>query len=174
MQNPSLSNIEELVFTVRDLTSKRLIHEAVAAYRGGAYRAAILSTWVAVSFDIISKIRELAGQGDAAAIAFETALTKAITASNLKVFQRIEKDLLTAARDTSQFLAPHQFENLDRLRSDRHMCAHPVFISNDELFQPTAELTRTHIVHSMLDLLHHAPLQGAVAITESHSIIIER
>lgn len=170
--NTTLSNIEELVFTARDPISKNLIREATAAYHGGAFKAAILSTWVAVSYDIITKIRELSGQGDQAAIAFTTNLTTAINTSNRKTLQTIENSLLTEARDTFQFLAPHQFTNLDRLRADRNLCAHPAFVSDDELFQPTAELARTHIVNSLLDLLQHAPLQGKTVIDRLSSDLL--
>lgn len=59
--------LDDLVNQVRDPTSRPHLAEAIAAYNVGAYRAAIISTWVAVSLDITSKIRELADQGDAAA-----------------------------------------------------------------------------------------------------------
>jgi hypothetical protein len=36
----------------------------VASYRAGAFRAAIVATWIAVCFDVIEKIRELALSGD--------------------------------------------------------------------------------------------------------------
>jgi len=73
-----LVDLDELVQTVRDINTREYIAEAIAAYRARAYRSAIMGTWVAVAYDIIGKIRELAVQGDAAAVKFTTALDAAI------------------------------------------------------------------------------------------------
>src|SRR5690606_13064122 len=43
------SDIDSLVLAVRDRESRRLIGEAITAYRGGAFRSAIMSTWIAVA-----------------------------------------------------------------------------------------------------------------------------
>ena len=52
-----------------------LIEESIKCYRTGAYRASIVSSWLAVVHDLLSKIRELVvgGNGDAIALikAFE-------------------------------------------------------------------------------------------------------
>ncbi|MBD2609761.1 MAG: hypothetical protein RMY62_004475 [Nostoc sp. ZfuVER08] len=64
MNSFRLTDLDELVLTIRDKSSRSYILEAVNAYRGGAYRAAIVATWIAVSYDIIAKIRELASQSD--------------------------------------------------------------------------------------------------------------
>src|SRR4051812_7885178 len=67
MSELTLTDLDELILTVRDRNSRAYISEAVATYRARAYRAAIMSTWAAVAYDIIAKIRELAAQGDGAA-----------------------------------------------------------------------------------------------------------
>ena len=64
-----LTDIDSLALAVRDPESKRLIIEAISAYRGGAFRFAIVSTWIAVDYDIMAEAKELAAHGDAAAIA---------------------------------------------------------------------------------------------------------
>lgn len=71
MTTHGLTDIDSLYLQVRDKTSQRLIAEAITAYRGGAARSAILSTWIAVAYDIIAKARELAAQGEAAPQAVE-------------------------------------------------------------------------------------------------------
>ena len=50
-----LTDIDSLALAVRDPESKRLVGEALSAYRGGALRSAIVSTWIAVDYDIIAK-----------------------------------------------------------------------------------------------------------------------
>ena len=60
----SLADIEALILRCKSEQSKEYIAEAVLCYRSGAYRAAIVSIWIAVVFDLVDKIRELALSGD--------------------------------------------------------------------------------------------------------------
>ena len=159
-----LSDIDVLAFSVRDRESRRLIGEAITAYRGGALRSALMSTWIAVAYDIIVKARELASQGEAAPKAFVKELDDAIEKRDKRKLQKIEAGLLTRANCDLQLLAPHEYAALARLQEDRHLCAHPAFVVGDELYQPSPELVRTHIVHALQHLLVHAPLQGKSAI----------
>ncbi len=159
-----LTDIDALALAVRDRESRRLIAEAITAYRGGALRSSIMSTWIAVSFDIIAKARELASQGEAAPKAFVLELDTAISNGDIRRLQAIETDLLKTANVQFQLFAPHELDALVRMQSDRNLCAHPAFIVEDELYQPTLELVRSHIVHALQYLLIHAPLQGKSAI----------
>ena len=143
------SDIDSRLLAVRDRESRRLIGEAITAYRGGALRSAIMSTWIAVAYDIIAKARELAVQGEAAPLAFATDLDAAIAAKDKRKLQTIESELLDKANSDLQLLAPHEYSALARLRDDRHLCAHPAFVVEDELFQPSPELVRAHIVHAL-------------------------
>ena len=70
--------VNDYVQTVRDINTREYIAEAIAAYRARAYRSAIMGTWVAVAYDIIAKIRELAVEGDPTAKKFTTTLDAAI------------------------------------------------------------------------------------------------
>ncbi|QVL49518.1 MAG: hypothetical protein KFB96_03115 [Thiocapsa sp.] len=164
MFSQELTDIDSLALGVRDRESRRLIMEAIAAYRGGALRSAIMSTWIAIVYDIISKARELATQGEADPQAFVTELDKAIAADDLRKLQRIESNILETSNDRLQLLAPHEYDALKRLQDDRNLCAHPAFVFDDELYQPSLELARSHIVHALQHLLVHAPLQGKSAV----------
>src|SRR3954454_9428949 len=163
MLQTHLVDLDELVQTVRDVNAREYIAEAIAAYRVRAYRSAIMGTWVAVAYDIIAKVRELAVQGDAAAVAFVTTLDNAIAqlATNhalaVKTLQGIENDLLNQALNTFEFITPQEHVDLDRLKHDRNQCAHPAFVSDMVLFQPSPELVRTHIAHAIHHLLAHLP-----------------
>ena len=68
----SLADIEALLLRCRSEQSKEYVSEAVLCYRSGAYRAAIVGTWIAVVFDLMDKIRELALSGDGAAVTLQT------------------------------------------------------------------------------------------------------
>ncbi len=161
---PGLSDIDSLALAVRDRESRRLIGEAITAYRGGALRSSLMSTWIAVAYDIIAKARELAAQGEAGPKAFAKELDDAISAKDVRKLQLIEGELLTKANADLQLLAPHEHAALVRLQEDRHLCAHPAFVVEDQLYQPSPELVRAHIVHALQHLLVHAPLQGKSAI----------
>lgn len=167
-----LTDIDSLALSVRDPESKRLIIEAISAYRGGAFRSAIVSSWVAVDYDIIAKAKELSAHGDAAAIAFVQEIEQAIQNNDVKKMQAIESVVLTTANEKLQLFAPHEFEDLSRLQKDRHLCAHPAFATDDALFQPTPELVRAHITHALKHLLINAPLQGKSAIERFHTDLL--
>jgi hypothetical protein len=168
----SLTDIDSLVLVVRDIESKQLISEAISAYRGGALRSAIVSTWIAVDYDIIAKARELSAHGDAEASKLVEEIEQAIQNKDIKAMQAIESGLLSRVNSKLQLLAPHEHEDLERLQKDRHRCAHPAFIAEDTLFQPTPELVRTHITHALKHLLINAPLQGKSAIERFHADLL--
>ena len=165
MSKLRLNDLDELILMVRDKVSQLYIAEAVDAYRGGAYRAATISAWIAVTSDIIAKIRELASQGDNNANSTIRQLDSAIEANNLTQLQKIENNLLQKAKEEFEFLSVSEHEDLSRLRHDRNLCAHPAFVQEGVLFQPTPELVRTHIVHAVLHLLQHQPIQGKSALS---------
>ena len=98
------------------LSRRRLIGEAISAYRGGALRAAIVSTWIAVAYDIIAKARELAAQGEAAPKAFVQDLDSAMANRDIKKMQTIESDLLKIANDQLQLFAPHELDACEQQR----------------------------------------------------------
>ena len=160
----TLTDLDELVLTVRDKTSRDYIHEAIIAYRNRAYRAAVVSSWIALTYDIISKIRELAGQGDIAAGVVVDDLDNAISNRNFERFQRVENMLLQKAKEDFELIDPREYEDLNRLKNDRNECAHPAFTVETTLFAPNPELVRTHIVHTIQHLLMHAPVQGKAAL----------
>jgi hypothetical protein len=62
-----LSDLDELVIRCRGDAARAYIREAVACYKGSAYRSAVVATWIAVLYDFLDKLRELEMSGDAAA-----------------------------------------------------------------------------------------------------------
>lgn len=161
---PHLSDLDELALTVRDPTSRTYVLEAIADYRAGSYRSAIVATWTAICCDIVAKFRELQTQEDAAAVAFVKRVDEAIRHPEAPTrFQAIERGLLDEAK-AAGFLDPREQMDLGRVKEDRNFCAHPAFIADATLFQPTADLARTHIVHAIVHLLQRPPIEGRTAI----------
>lgn len=157
-------SIEELVGAVRDSRSRQHLLEATTAYNAGAFKAAIVSLWVAVAVDLVTKIRQLAEQGETAAARHIADLDKAIETSNTSQLMKFEKELLDVCRDTYEFIDTRDHVALVRLRDDRHICAHPAFVSSDNVFEPTAELVRAHIATAVDSVLQHGPTAGRKAI----------
>jgi hypothetical protein len=160
----SLNDLDERLQRVRNQTSRQYAEEAIRAYKGGAYRSAIVSTWIAVVYDLLSKIRELALDGDNDARVYITTLDAAIENHAIQKVQKIENELVDDAASRFQLLSPHEATDMRRLQQDRHLCAHPAFIREEQLFSPEPELPRVHIVHAISHVLSQSPVQGKVAI----------
>jgi hypothetical protein len=173
----SLADIEALSLRCRSDQSKEYVAEAIRCYKAGAYRAAIVSTWFAVVFDLIDKIRELAVSGDAAAKALETKYETYIVqieqnnAMGIKSALEFEREILETCRDQLQFFDPQQFIDLTRLREDRHRCAHPSFQKIGIPYYPSAEQARVHIRNAVVYVLAQPPVQGKAALAQLKALV---
>jgi hypothetical protein len=159
-----LHDLDELILKCRDERARAYIREAVTCCKAGAYRSAIVSTWIAVAFDIVDKIHELSLAGDKEAISFVEIYESSIANSNPEKSLKLERDLLEIARDKFELISPQEYTDLARLQEDRHRCAHPSRMSFTEVFSPPAELSRLHIRMAVEHLLQHEPAQGKAAL----------
>jgi hypothetical protein len=160
-----LTDIDALLLTVRDQQTKNHLAEAVLAYRVGAYRLAIVGTWIAVAYDIIAKIRELAASDrDPQAVAFIDDFDRNVAANNVAKLLEIERGLIDTASTKFGFLGPVDANFVRRLQEDRHLCAHPASAKNNELFRPLPDAVRAHIVQSVESLLAAPPVSGKALI----------
>jgi hypothetical protein len=165
--------VEELVNAVRDHESRRYLREAVGAYQAGAFRAAIVAAWVAVAFDLIGKIRELAVAGDGGAADFIRTLERAIDGNDRNKLLQIERDLLREARDRFEFIEHREYVELERLHQDRHVCAHPAFVRPSEVFEPTPELVRAHLATAADAVLSKVPTPGKRAMQRFRAEVVQ-
>jgi len=159
-----LADLDELVLHCRDERARAYISEAVACYKVGAYRSAIIATWIAVTFDIIDKLRELSLAGDGAATKLIEHFDAITTANDVPSAQRFERQLLPDARDKFELISAQEYIDLERLQTDRHRCAHPSQSGVGEVFSPSGELARVHIRSAIEHLLRHEPAQGKAAL----------
>ncbi|WP_338496375.1 hypothetical protein V5F23_20520 [Pseudomonas sp. WP18] len=159
-----LSDLDELVLKCRDEKAKSYIREAVACYKSGAFRSSIVSTWIAVAFDIIDKYKELSLAGDKQAEGVIQAFEAARVANDISASLKFERELLTNARDKFQLISHVEFTDLDRLQQDRNRCAHPSMTVDSEIFNPPAELARVHMRSAVEYLLQYPPAQGKYAL----------
>lgn len=166
----TLVDLEELAGKCRTGHAREHILEAVRCYQGGAYSAAIVATWIAVVFDLIDKIHELALAGDADAAALEgqfLAYQKQIEEGNeqgKKSALEFERNILAPCRDKLQLFTQTQMVDLERLREDRHRCAHPAFLRVSQPYRASAEQSRLHIRNAVMNVLAQPPVQGKAAL----------
>ncbi|MGW0434682.1 hypothetical protein ACWDV4_19370 [Micromonospora sp. NPDC003197] len=156
--------LEDLQAAVRDPGSRRYLTEAVRAYQAGAFRPAIVGIWVAVALDLVNKIREIAASGEGEARSFVEGLDRAVISGNVEHVAKLERDLLEVCRDKFELLIDREVDELERLRRDRHVCAHPAFVRPDEVFEPTPELVRVHLGTAVDAVLSKGPTPGKKAI----------
>jgi hypothetical protein len=159
-----LADLDELVLRCRTDKARGYIAEAISCYHAGAYRATIVTTWIAVCYDIIDKLRELSLAGDPAASKQLEGFEKIRASHDIKASLAFEDGLLDIAKSQFELISPIEFEDLQRLRNDRNRCAHPTFISNEEAFEPPGELARLHIRSAVTHLLQQEPVQGRYAL----------
>lgn len=173
----SLSDIEALATRCRSEQSKSYIAEAIRCYQASAYRAAIVSTWIAVVFDLVDKIRELAVSGDAKAKMLEGRYETYISqieqgsSSGIKSALAFEREIIESCRNDLQFFDPQQLVDLMRLREDRHRCAHPSFQRVGIPYHPSAEQARLHIRNAVIHVLALPPVQGKAALSELKALV---
>jgi hypothetical protein len=158
-----LIDLEELMLACRTPRAEAYIREAVNCYKAGAYRSCIVATWVAVAYDIIDKMRDLALQEDGEAKQQVKEFDDIIEKGDIRRSLIFEDELLDLAKDDFDLLSPIEYEDLKRIRADRHRCAHPSSLPGDEVYQPSPETARAHMRNAVEHLLSREPLQGKAA-----------
>lgn len=172
-----IRDLDELVLSCRSSAAKDYIQEAVKCYRAGAYKACITSTWVALVYDIIDKIKELSfandNQAEMILNTFKTykAQIEDGSSQGVKSGLEFERQILSDAKDKLEFIDKSQYDDLIRLREDRHKCAHPSFRKDDSPYNPSAELARLHMRNAVEYVLSQPPVQGKAALNYLANII---
>lgn len=164
MMQGTLIDLDELILKCRNDAAKNNIKEAVANYRVGAYRSAIISTWLAVFFDVLDKYKELAASGDGAANDEYEKYKKIVEGNDVRGMMAFEDGLIQKIYENFEFISYGESVDLKRLREDRHRCAHPTIDLNLDVYNPPAELARTHLRSAVEYLLQYPPTSGKKSI----------
>ncbi len=162
-----------MLLTVRHPETRKHAAEAVAAYRAGALRLALVGAWVAVVIDLIHKVEVLAkdGNGDADRFAQRIHRCRA-QRDSAREMNFIEAEIVDAAA-RFELVDSTETEHLQRLRADRHRCAHPGLHGDDSYFQPSAELVRAHLAAAFDATWSQAPMQGRQALQRVLQILTD-
>ncbi len=153
-------DLDILLTRIRHEQSRIYLQDAVKAYKAGALRASMTAVWVALVFDLIAKYRELVAMSDPAATAFLSSLDAATATGDIRKLLQLEASIIDDATQNTQVVNQIAGTHLERLRADRHLCAHPAFSAEAELFEPSAELVRLHLVNVVTLVLSQEPRQG--------------
>jgi hypothetical protein len=164
MASQGFIDLDELILLCRNEKAKSFIQEAVQCYKSGSYRQAIVATWIAVVYDVIHKLQELELAGDANAVKVLERYEKIRQAGDLKGSLDFERDILGIAKKDFELISDIEYIDLARLQEDRNRCAHPALNAFDEVYQPSAELARTHLRNAIEHLLQRPPVQGKAAL----------
>lgn len=165
-----VSDFEELVLKCISKQGKMYIQESIKCYKAGAYRASIVNSWIALVFDLIDKIRELTLSGDGTAKSllqkFENFQEQIQRGNNQALTSALEfeREIIQTVNQNLEFFNAQELVDLERLRKDRHRCAHPSFNEFDEPYIPSAEQARIHIRNVIEYVLSQPPVQGKSAI----------
>jgi hypothetical protein len=162
--NDRLIDLDELVLRCKDKVTQEYIKEAVACYKAGAFRSCIISTWNAVAFDYLYKLRQLELTGDGQAKDELQNFQAYSLSKNYKKLWEFETNIPKNAQEKYEFISLIEREDLERLNDDRSRCAHPSILSIEEPFQAPPELARYHLRNAVMHLLQYPPVHGRVAI----------
>ncbi|AIG80468.1 Hypothetical protein AJAP_38410 [Amycolatopsis japonica] len=157
------ADLETLIAQVWSPEVRPLAEEALRCYNAGAVRSSIIASWAAVTADIIVKVTRLADEGDTQVKSFWERIVEAqqqgLNRAGVQLMQRIEADLVDKAVEFELIDTIGQRE-LDRIREDRHLCAHPSLRAEGEVYIPRPEMARGHLAVALTTLLIHPPTQG--------------
>lgn len=159
----SVTDLENLLTQVWNPDTRPLAEEAWRCYNSGAIRASIAAIWTAITADIITKLIQLADDGESGAVTFRTevanAQKKSISQDGVRAMQNIEASLLDKAAEFELIDSIGQRE-LQRIREDRNLCVHPSLRSFSEVYEPRPEVARGHLAVALTTLLIHPSTQG--------------
>lgn len=131
----------------------------------------MITTWIALVYDFVDKLRELAITGDPAAkkkvAEFEMIQKKRDTVAALA----FERDVLGMARNEFELISAQEHADLLRLFDDRNRCGHPNLNGDSEVYSPPHELARLHLRIVVEHVLSKPPVQGKAALAMVFAIV---
>ncbi|GKQ00712.1 MULTISPECIES: hypothetical protein [Klebsiella] len=164
--NNLLYELDEQAILCRDPISKKYLVEAISCYKTGAFRSAIVTIWIAIVFDLINKTRELSIAGDKAAEEIINKFDDLREKNDISSSLKFERDILSLAKERLEIISHIEYIDLERIQQDRNRCAHPSMLNDNDIFSPSGELVRNHIVVAVQYLLRYPPAQGKAALSK--------
>lgn len=136
---------------IQDGYVRKVYCDAVASYNVQAYRAAILTAWLAAYVDLLKKIETIVDNGIAANFQekLKTMRSNKNASEQVKAALEIERDIVSIANDLA-LIDEDEKNFLEYLRECRHKCAHPTTNDIVYIFEPTEEQVR-YLLSGVID-----------------------
>jgi hypothetical protein len=123
-----------------------------------------VACWTAFVYDYLYKLRELVIIGDQNAAKKIAAFEDSLERNDIAQLLAFERSAPEGACREFEFISEVELIDFQRLLEDRNRCAHPSLKLEFEVFRPSAELARTHIVNAVMNFLRFPPVQGKQAL----------
>lgn len=136
-------NLDEEIQNVKYEKTKNYLHEIASTYYNGNYRSSIVILYSVVIYDFIKKLQILRDiyQDNAALEYLNDFENKQM---NNPKYSDLEKIIINAVIE-KKMLNQIEMDQFYQLKTARDYCAHPVFVTDYELINPTKEQTLAHI-----------------------------
>jgi len=144
MLRNTLIDLDELVLKIPNQIERAYFEEAARCYHIGAYRAAVILSWIVTARNLEKKLEQLATE-DGEARRYWTKID-----TKKRNEQAYEEDLIDAFRALG-ILDEQETKDLKHIRDTRNWCAHPTN------YEPKAEKVR-HCLRSAVELALSRPL----------------
>jgi hypothetical protein len=150
-------SLEYKVESIYHTKTKEYFNEVFNSYNNGNYRSAMVMLYSVVVCDLIYKLQELSDRyNDTIAVSI---LEKIKEEQNENPSNpKWENTLITEIKDRTNLLETQDVLNIDYLKKNRHLSAHPVLDQLDMLVRPNKETVRANIVNMLDGILCKAPL----------------
>lgn len=166
-----MNDLDMLPSQCTSLAGRELLQEAITCFHARAYRASVVTLWLAVVFDSIAKLQALELSGSKQARQKLDAYEKAQADHKYDDALEFERSLVDYLHDQLQMISKTERTDLHRLREDRNSCAHPASRNSTERYVPTPDLVRHHIRAAFQALLSKEPIYGKHALDLVHELL---
>lgn len=137
--------------------TKIYFKEVLSSYNNHNFRASIVTLYSVVIIDLLYKLeylQDLYSDDTAKRILDEI---KNIQKTN-PTSPEWESILIKKIKEQTNLLEIIEFENLERLQKVRHLCAHPIYDRDFQLYIPNKETVRAFIRNTLEGILIKPPL----------------
>lgn len=137
--------------------TREYFEEVLSSYQNGNYRSAVVMLYSVVICDLIYKLQELINvysDSDAESILEE--VKREQEESTIK--SQWEVTLIKKVKENTNIFSQEDMINIDYLREQRHLAAHPVLDQLDILTKPNKETVRSLMTNMLDGLLCKSPL----------------
>ncbi|WP_298785262.1 hypothetical protein [uncultured Marinococcus sp.] len=141
MSNLSIDDLYERIY---HSNTKKYFQEVYQSYVNKSYRSATVMLYTIVISDLVYKLKELKElYADEKAIAILTEIQDMMVKHARS--PEWETKLVESVEQKTNLLEIHDKENIDHLKHQRHLCAHPVLTEVDLLYNPNKDQVKAHM-----------------------------